>query len=209
MSDHEAVNPDGGVSWKGRKATRMVVSAREIKLLRPICRTCADAVGGKVFLQPGWWNDCTHDPYISYRSVQRKRPIYEEVRDDRGNPTGTKKIVGEETFEEMEATPNWAQVAQDKGKDYGRKVNQALARGFIYPQQLRSPVWPNGIKRRCQFRDCFAEDVKKYNSGWFCRPLEAKLVRANDKSIILEIGGFSRDSDEKRQKQLDDIQVAI
>ena len=135
--------------------------------------------------------------------ITASKPIYEDLEN------GAKKLVGQDTILEMRPRPNWVAVSQAKAHDYGRGPVKALSRGFIYPQQLRSPLFPEGISRRCQFRDCYeGEGLRKYNSGWFCREVEAKLVRSSDRGIVLEVG-FNRDSGEKRAKQLEDIQVAL
>lgn len=196
------IDPDGGAPWKGRKATRLQPSSREIKMLRPICKTCEDAVGGSKFLPPGWQNNCEHDPYISYVEVPQQVPVYEDQDD------GSKKLVRTETIVTTVGRPNWVAVMQAKGHNSGRGPDMALRKGFIYPQQLRSPLFPDGISRRCQFRECYeGEGLTKYNSGWFCREVEAKLVRASDTSLVMEVGVFSADSDAKRQKQLEDIKI--
>ena len=196
------IDPEGGAPWKGRKATRMAQSSREIKMLRPICSTCEDAVGGAKFLPSGWWNDCEHDPYISYVEVPQQVPVYEDTDD------GAKKLIRTETIVSTVGRPNWTSVTQAKGFNSGKGPEMALRKGFIYPQQLRSPLFPEGISRRCQFRECYeGEGLKKYNSGWFCRELEAKLVRSSDTSKVMEVGVFSADSDAKREQQLEEIKV--
>jgi len=121
----------------------------------------------------------------------------EEVSEER--PTGAKKVVGVETVLIPTPTPNWVSITHAGGVNKGRGVERALRRGYIYPQQLRSPIWPTGIKRRCQFRECMAEDLKRYANGWFCRPEEAALVRISDTSESFQVdfdersGQFQRD----------------
>lgn len=201
MTEKKAVNPEGGASWTGRKATRFVATSAQVKMLAPMCDTCADRVGGKNALQHGWWTTCDHDPYVSFRDREVTQPVYEDLAD------GTKRLMGTETILVPEAVPNWRQVTHGKGTKYGKGVEEALRNGWIFPQQLRSPLWPEGIKRRCQFRDCFGENVKKYNQGWFCSSREAKLVRVAEKGVTLEIGGISPDSDEKRARQLEEVVI--
>lgn len=188
----------GGESWKGRKAPRMVAHGREIKMLRPICAECEDEAGGVKYLRSGWQNECQHDPYVSYFEVPRTRPIYET------SPDGlTKTITGTETTVHTEARPNWTSVSQSAGLNTGRGPNRALLKGFIFPQQLRSPLWPRGIKARCQFRDCFAEDLKHYPGvGWFCDDVEAAMVYASDRGKVVQIPQGEREVVEKRQDQI-------
>ena len=193
---------EGGVPWKGRKATRVQPSSREIKMLRPVCRTCEDDVGGAKFLPTGWWNDCTHDPYIAHAEVSREVPVYET--DDEG----VTRVIRTDTVVEIRSTPNWTSVTQAKGFNSGKGPQIALLKGFIYPQQLRSPEFPKGISRRCQFRECYeGEGLKKYNSGWFCREMEAKMVRVSDLEQPLRIGQFSEKAEMLRQEQLERVKV--
>jgi hypothetical protein len=72
--------------------------------------------------------------------------------------------------------PNWTQITVGRGVNRGEGVERARAKGYIFPEDLRSPIWPDGIKPRCQFRDCFGEDLQSYTTGTFCREIEAKMV---------------------------------
>lgn len=205
MSYLEAVDPEGGDDWKGRKATRLTASPRDIKMLRPICQTCEDEVGGVKYLQPGWFKTCPHDPYVSYSEVPRTVPIYEDLED------GSKRLLRTDVITETRPRPNWVGISQTTGVNAGKGPARAQALGYIYPQQLRSPLYPNGLKRRCQFRDCFEDqNLKKYNSGWFCREIEAKLVRINDLETVQK-GDFGMTRKEKliAEQFMDSVQVAL
>lgn len=171
-------------------------------MLRAICKTCEDANSGET-LPVGWWNDCTHDPYVSYVEVAETRPVYQD------NPDGSKTVTGQETIVRTEARPNWVAVSNASAVNYGKGAEVARRKGFIFPQQLASPMWPDGIKQRCQFRECYSENVKKYSSGWFCRELEAKLVQASDDEMPLMYAGQPTPKAENlRRKQLESIQVS-
>ncbi len=193
---------NGGASWKGRRANRLAPSSREIKMLRPICQTCEDEAGGVKYLAPGWWNACEHDPYVSYAETKVTRPVYED------GPGGEKLLVRTEVVITTKPVPNWTSRTQAAGFSSGKAPQMALLEGCIYPQQLRSPTWPKGIKRRCQFRDCFEDKgLVKYNSGWFCREIEAKMVRVSDMEEPLRIGQTSRKADKLREQQLERVAV--
>ena len=191
-------------SWKGHRASRMQPCSREIKMLRPVCRTCEEEAGGKKYLASTWFEVCPHDPYISYVERTIPQPIMEPM--DASNPNGPKRIVRVEQMVVMEPKPNWTSTTVGGGVNKGRGIHKALWKGFIYPQQLRSPLFPNGLKRRCQFRDCLAEDVKRYRNGWFCREEEAKLVYISDSEETWQVD-FGDTSKGLQKKQLDAVNV--
>lgn len=150
-------------------------------------------------------------PVLDENGEQRKhtngRPMFEDVVEEITveRATGSKRVTGTETVIDFVPKPNWAQVTHAGGVNKGRGVDRALRRGWIFPQMLRSPLWPSGIKRRCQFRECFGENLRRYANGWFCRPEEAALVRISDTSESFQV-----DFDERsRQFQEDQIASAI
>lgn len=192
-------------SWKGHRASRMQPCSREIKMLRPVCRTCEEAAGGKKYLPPLWFEECEHDPYISYAEKMVPQPVMEPV--DPKNPNGPQRIVRVEQIVTIDPKPNWTSTTIGGGVNKGRGLHKALWKGFIYPQQLRSPLFPSGIKRRCQFRDCLAEDVKRYSNGWFCREIEAKLVKLSDSEETFQVN-FDARSEKLQKTQLDKVNVA-
>ncbi len=197
------IDANGGESWKGRRATRITLAGREIKMLRAICQTCEDDVGGVKYLPRGWWTNCTHDPYISYTEKAEVVPTYESL------PDGARRLAGTETIMHPVARPNWASISQNAGINSGKGPDQALRDGFIFPQQLRSPLFPEGIKRRCQFRDCFAEDVKEYPGvGWFCRDEEAAMVYASDSEETMITAPFGRKAEKAQKKQFNELITA-
>jgi len=197
--------PTEPASWKGRRATKLSPSSREIKMLRQQCQTCADRVGGKKYLPPAWQEECQHDPYTHISERPVTMPLYEDVLGDDGQPTGAKRVTGTETIVEYVTVPNWVSITHAGGVNKGRGVDRALRRGYIFPQMLRSPAWPSGIKRRCQFRECFAEDIKRYANGWFCRPEEAALVRISDTSETYQVNFDTRSG----QFQADQIAESV
>lgn len=178
----------------------MTPCSREIKMLRPICAICEEQVGGVKFLAPNWFEDCPHDPYVGVRERRVTQPIYEPV--DPEDPDGPKRITGMDTIVSTEPVPNWVSITHGGGVNKGRGVDRMLRRGYIFPQQLKSPIWPNGLKRRCQFRECYAEDLTKYVNGWFCRKEEAQLVMVSDNEETWEVGQFSTRSDKLQRGQL-------
>lgn len=189
-------------SWKGPRGYRMAPCSREVKMLRPLCGQCEDAVGGSKYLPHGWWNDCEHDPYISYVEKPVTRPVTEEQED------GSKKLTGTETTLVPEARPNWVSITHAGGMNKGRGVDKGLRRGYIYPQQLKSELFPDGIKRRCQFRECYSEDLTQYRNGWFCREDEAKLVAVSDNEETYQISGIGGRSDKLQRQQIDSMVVS-
>ncbi len=200
------LDSEGGASWKGVRGPRMQPSSREIKMLRAICATCEEAAGGSRYLPKNWQDDCPHDPYISFVGRKVTENVYEDEADAEGNPTGVKLITGQKTRVIPSVQPNWVGVTAANGMNKGRGVDKALRKGFIYPQMLRSPAYPEGIKRRCQFRECYAEDLKKYKNGWFCREVEARLVAVSDTETTWQVS-FDRRSSQFQKDVLDKMAV--
>jgi hypothetical protein len=199
------VDPQGGDSYPDpRRATRMSAHGREIKMLRPICKTCEDTAGGTKFMRSGWWNDCTHDPYIGYSELQVKENVY-ETDDD-----GRKILTGQKTVVHPRGKPNWVSISQDAGINSGRGPDWALRRGFIFPQQLRSELFPRGIKRRCNFRECYQEDLRHYDGvGWFCSPEEAALVMASDGEETIITVPLGRKAEKQQKKQMQEFVTTV
>jgi hypothetical protein len=195
------INPQGGESYPDpRRATRMSAHGREIKMLRPICQTCEDQFGGTKFVPKGWWNGCIHDPYIGYSEQAVVEPIYNEDED------GRKILTGQRTVMVPKAKPNWVSISQDAGINSGKGPDWALRKGYIFPQQLKSPLFPEGIKRRCNFRECFSEDVKHYTGvGWFCSDQEAALVMASDQEETMITAPFGRKAEKAQAKQMQSL----
>jgi hypothetical protein len=127
---------------------------------------------------------------------------------DAAEPFGSQKIVRVEEIVTIDPKPNWTSVTMGGGMNSGRGIDRALWKGFIYPMQLRSPLFPNGLKRRCQFRDCYAEDVNRYKNGWFCREEEAKLVYLSDSETTYQVN-FDARSAKLQRAQLDGVSVRV
>jgi hypothetical protein len=197
----EGLDPEGGASFPGKQGYRMQPSSREIKMLRPQCEICEERLGGSRGLVGAWQDECEHDPYVTLAERKTRRPVYEPVDPD--DPAKGQRVVRMDTVVTYEPVPNWVSVTHGGGVNKGRGVERALKRGYIFPQQLRSKAWPNGIKRRCQFRDCTMEDLTQYVNGWFCREHEAKLVRVSDSETTWEVGQFSKRSDQIQKNILD------
>lgn len=207
IASRSGVDFHSGASYPMRRAQKMTPSSREVKLLRPECVDCEKAAGGLRYLDPLWFENCPHDPYVSIAQVQTKVPIYEPL--DPANPSGPQRIVREEVQVTFVPKPNWTSATHASGVNKGRGVHKALWKGCIYPQQLRSPIFPEGIKMRCMFRDCYSEDIKQYQSGWFCREYEAKMVMLSDTETTWEYGEFSKKNDAIRKRILDTTLVGL
>ena len=183
---------------------KVSVVGREIKMLRPICDTCQR---GKAPML--WWKTCPHNPYVSAVPVEVTEPKYEtEVVD--GKETGRKKLVGQDKYIRWEERPNWVQISHNMRINsmalVGRKQRN---NGFIFPHELRSPEYPDGIADPCEFRDCFIQtDLMDTRWGKFCRKTEAQLVghdiRMSGGGGALEIGDTPQ-SLAKQARQLEDV----
>lgn len=159
--------------------------ARDIKLVRPICRICAPDVERAGH---GWWNRCPHDPYMGEKGEPVTSITYKDELDDEGNVIG--RVVDETTTKVvLRPYPNWAPVAQSLGLNGGRGPEyKKVLYGFIEPQDLRSPAFPNGIAPCCEFRDCFwQDDLTEYAVGTFCQEREAVAVYEDTNGTVVEI----------------------
>lgn len=153
---------------KGIKRTRVArYGHRRIKMLRPDCEICdtADAPWG-------WWLTCEHDPYVGVREKRIQVPIYSEPLED-----GSVVVERMEERVSWEPFPNRAQVSLANHINSGEGMERARAKGYIMPEDLRSPAYPNGIAPMCQFQNCFWQhDLREYRDGVFCREDEARVV---------------------------------
>lgn len=159
---------------------------RDIKLLRPICHECAPEVEKAGH---GWWDRCPHDPYMGTRSRFITDVDYIDEVDDAGKPTGN-RIVGKSTTREVQYPwPNFVGVAKGRRYNNGHgPEDKQTWYGYITPDQLRSPAYPDGIAPVCDFRNCYwQEGLKTYDSGTFCRELEAVLVYENEVGTVPEV----------------------
>lgn len=183
-------------SW--RRGTRLGVGQRTIKMLRPICAICQ----GEDNVPADWAQHCEHSPYVTTVATPRKKTLYEGDRDKDGKPVGPQKIVGTETIEEYEARPNVVEVALSRRVNQGQGVRRGVMyKGYIRPDELRSPEFPDGIAPACQYRGCkYQQDLKEYRSGVFCREIEAALVQGDFDAKILEVPGLM-DTEERRSQR--------
>lgn len=185
--------------WTMANVTASVVG-REIKMLRPVCATCQR---GKNYAWD-WWKRCPHSPYVALAEVPVTQPVYEDVP---GQP-GKKKLVGTETIVEWVERPIHTQISALSRVSGTR--NQVMRKhdvfGFIFPEELRTPTFPNGIKNPCEFRDCFNQvGVKQYRQGRFCRDIEAQLVGFDEGPGALEVG----EGDQNLQKQRSQLERIV
>lgn len=171
---------------------------REIKMLRPVCRTCEGRFG--------WWLTCPHDPYVSMAEIREQLPEWGPDL-----PDGRKQQVGWKTAVAYRPVPNRTQVSLSLKVSSGSTVEtKRRTAGFIFPSELRSPHFPNGIAEACQWRGCFYQiGLKPYGSdgsvGTFCREEEAGLALFHEDAPAqgeLLASGFDRNSARKRQQQL-------
>lgn len=184
-----------------------VVGQRSIKMLRPVCRICE----AKPNRTRDWATRCTHDPYVSSAKVTENRPVYEDL------PDGRKKQTGVETIVSWEPHLNIAEITLSMKINSGQGVVKAQRKGFIFPEELKSPHYPNGIAPVCQFRGCYSQqNLKDYGPGgsWgtYCRDIEAALVQFTEDATAhggaLEVG-FDTNSQRIREKQLREVLAGV
>lgn len=193
-----------------RRATSLRHGQRTVKMLRPVCPVCND--GDNV--PQDWYKSCTHDPYMAVAEKRIPTTLYEAILDAEGNPTGEKRVVGQEQRAEFKPAPNWVEVALTLQVNSGRGVEVGKARkGYIEPHELRTELYPDGIAPCCQFRGCYAQltpagkPLLRTRYGDFCREVEARLVGFAERGQgALEVG-WNQGSIARRNSQLDEVAI--
>jgi len=189
-----------------RRANSVRIGQRSLKMLRPVCAICT--AGDNV--PRDWYRSCTHDPYLAVAETRVPVTVYEDIVDEKGELTGAKKVVGIEQTAEFRVVPNWVEITLGTRVNSGRGLEMAQAKGFIQPEDLRTPAYPDGIAPVCQFRECYAQDTpenkKLLRTRWgdFCRGVEAKMVAADERGLVLEV---RPNVPGKRNAQLDAIAI--
>ena len=189
-----------------RRATSVRYGQRSLKMLRPVCRVCQ--AGDNV---PGdWFKSCTHDPYMAVGETKVPVTVYEDIVDEKGEPTGTRTIIGVEHTVEFKSVPNWVETTLSTRVNSGKGLGMAEAKGFIQPFDLRTPAYPDGIAPVCQFRECYAQrtpegkPLLRTRWGDYCREVEARMVGADERGTVLEVGP---NVPGKRNAQLEAISI--
>ena len=186
-----------------RRATNTRNGIRNVKMLRPICRDgCQD--GAEV--PRDWYDSCEHDPYVGKREKRTQVPLYSEPHED-----GSVTIQGMEERASWEPFPNFAEITVSTRVNSGLGVDKARRKGFILPEELRSPIFPHGIAPMCQFKGCYwQEGLRDYRFGTFCREIEARVIGfdESDSDGNPLFGALEVWNEGKRQKQLDAVTIA-
>jgi len=140
----------------------------------------------------GWWEDCEakgHNPYWSSTVTQRE----ETVTDENGYVTGTriKEVIKEHL--------NVVQVPVSRRHDSGQAVPLARQRGAKFLHEL-------GFKNVCEMRNCENPARLRFKFGEFCSERHARLVQADNKKVMLIVGGDEESQwQEKREEQLQEL----
>ena len=197
-----------------RQSPRLRVGLRSLTMLRPICRSCqgADNAGRD------WYQNCKHEPYVTI--TERKEDVPEMVDEMvDGEPTGRRIISKITQAVSYHPRPNIVGIELSMGSNSGMGPSIARAKGYIFPSQLRSRYFPNGIADTCEFVDCRKQtDLKVYETqtengmtvvGRFCRKEEAQLVwyHSYANGGVIEVGEWSPEARQNRTRMLAEAQV--
>ncbi len=185
-----------------RRARNLRNGHRRVKMLRPICDEGCQA-GAEVAWD--WYTSCPHDPYVGKRQKITQVPVYSEPHED-----GSVTIQGVEDHVSWSPYPHFAEVSVSTRVNSGQGVERARRKGWIAPEELRSPLYPRGIAPMCEFKGCqWQEGLVTYRFGVFCREMEAKLVGfdEHDSQGNPLFGALEVMHQAKRQKQLDAVTV--
>jgi hypothetical protein len=158
---------------------------RTIKMVQPICAECQWPPRAR------WWKTCPHDPYTIQESEEIVTPDLQE--DEHGDFI----VKGEEVKIRVHRYLNLAQVPLTEAVNGGRGLEQAQARGFVFPEEFDQPPM-------CQYYDCWEESPKFHTIyGDFCNADQARLIGADEENIVLEVLEPS-----KRREQLRRIDLS-
>lgn len=155
-----------------RRAGNLRVGLRCVTMLRPICTDgCQD--GQEV--PRDWFLTCPHDPYVGKKQHINQVPIYSDPL-----PDGSVTLERMEDRISWETWPHLVEVAVNPQVNSGQGVERGRRKGYILPEELRSPFYPNGIAPMCQFRACrWQHGLREYKWGTFCREIEARMIGAS------------------------------
>jgi hypothetical protein len=193
----------GPTKLKGlRRARNLRVGLRCITMLRPICREgCQD--GAEVARD--WYTDCPHDPYVGKKQNIEQVPIYSEPLED-----GSVTLLRMEDRIKWEAWPHFVEVAVNIQVNSGQGIERGRLKGYILPEELRSPLYPQGIAPMCEFRSCrWQAGLRQYRWGTFCREIEARMVGASatDTAGNLIYGAREVMHEGKKQAHLEKVAI--
>lgn len=121
---------------------------------------------------PGWWRVCEnrgHDPYFT---VTRKI-VKEEITDDEGVITGTKKRVVETKKLNINQVPIGTRFASGRA--------ETISKGL----KGRKEVSEFGYKNLCEYRNCELDAKVKSKYGHFCSDRHARLIGADVEAVML------------------------
>lgn len=153
---------------KNIKRTRVArFGHKRVKMLQPRCDECQTAEAPR-----DWYLACDHDPFVSVREMRREVPIYTE-------PDENGEVMIDRVEEKISFIPwpNLVQVSVWNTINSGEGIERAKARGYIFPEDLRSPAFPSGVAPMCEFQGCFWQhDLKGFRDGVFCREDEARVI---------------------------------
>jgi hypothetical protein len=159
---------------------------RTIKLVSPICDICAPEQWN---VSPNWVIECPHSPYTHYEFQDEVKTEFED------RPDGSRVVKSREIESVERPWPNLRQVPASPRHTGNNLVGNAaeMARqkyvqfGWVPPEDVRCEAFPNGLAAMCQYRDCFAQDIKQYASGWFCREEEAIICWEDQNYVKTEV----------------------
>jgi hypothetical protein len=177
------VKHKGNPSWKRNQRT--------IKMCAPSCKLC------QFPYEPGWWNECPHEPYFTWK----KKWIKVEENDDEHKTTfNTDNAL-------KTKRPKWVQIAYGKKHFSGNGVRIARGRGAKTAIEV-------GYKPLCEYYNCFKPATNRYENGDYCSVNHARLVFADSHAIKLYAvemgaGGQVNNANLKRQEQLEELNVRV
>lgn len=207
----------GAILKGARRASRIEHGFREIKMLRPVCpagviipKGVDDTVGHEFEGEctrgshaADWYTTCPHDPYVGTRTELKSERTYET------NEFGERIVTGMTTTPVERPYPNLVGVSAATINNSGQGVEKARRKGFILPEELDSPAFPDGLAAFCEFRDCFYQgpDLKQYRSGLFCR--EGEAIAAYQSEYAEDLGAKEIHWQSRRRSQIEEVRQRV
>lgn len=163
---------------------------RMVKMLKPECNADkmralglpeSDACQRGKMTPLNWYENCPHEPYMTFSEKKARKPILEPILDN-GQETGRHRITDYEEEVWVEKAPNTRQVAVNRRINSGLGMNDALMKGFRLPSTSF-----------CDYPECWSQDiVVKSKYGNYCSDIQARYVAADARQVKLFVDGERR-----------------
>lgn len=181
------------MEWPNKVGLTSQMPLRLVKLVVPICKTCAK--------RPGWWEKCEHDPYHSMQVIED--PQGDFVKQEDGTYVreegAAQKIVGYRRVANVLQVPLTLRISS------GLEVVRRLAMGAKFPRDVETePGSGDTYADMCEFQNCYAPNPtvktshaamlsqnnmvpQSLHTGHYCSDRHARLAKRRDSEALREV----------------------